>query len=268
MENPSRPQSGVEQRLPRSALLIGFALGGFFDGILLHQVLQWHHLLSGVTAEAVQDLRVQVLADGLFHLLMYVVALAGLWMLWTRRHSTAAPSARLLWASAMVGFGSWHVLDAVVSHWLLGIHRVRMDSAAPLLWDLLWFFVFGVLMIAAGLMLRRRDAAPRSGHRAGSITASFLLTGAALLAGPTAAVPPAGLSTFVVVMRPGADAGHLLDGLAELRGGILWANSTGSVWAVKLADAGDGARLYRHGAMLVTSSPAVLGCAAWTRVVN
>lgn len=25
---------------------LGFALGGFFDGILLHQILQWHHLLS------------------------------------------------------------------------------------------------------------------------------------------------------------------------------------------------------------------------------
>ena len=28
--------------------LLGFALGGFADGILFHQVLQWHHLLSGV----------------------------------------------------------------------------------------------------------------------------------------------------------------------------------------------------------------------------
>ena len=26
---------------------LGFGIGGFFDGILLHQVLQWHHLLSG-----------------------------------------------------------------------------------------------------------------------------------------------------------------------------------------------------------------------------
>ena len=26
--------------------VLGMALGGFFDGILLHQVLQWHHFLS------------------------------------------------------------------------------------------------------------------------------------------------------------------------------------------------------------------------------
>ncbi|MGD9755596.1 MAG: DUF2243 domain-containing protein, partial [Acidimicrobiia bacterium] len=27
-------------------LLIGIGLGGFVDGIVLHQVLQWHHLLT------------------------------------------------------------------------------------------------------------------------------------------------------------------------------------------------------------------------------
>lgn len=30
------------------AVLLSVALSGFFDGILLHQVLRWHHLLSGV----------------------------------------------------------------------------------------------------------------------------------------------------------------------------------------------------------------------------
>src|SRR5690606_18965301 len=30
----------------RWGTVLGFALGGFFDGILLHQILQWHHLLS------------------------------------------------------------------------------------------------------------------------------------------------------------------------------------------------------------------------------
>lgn len=44
--------------------LLGFALGGFFDGILLHQVLQWHHLLSALQGGPFDDLRVQLLADG------------------------------------------------------------------------------------------------------------------------------------------------------------------------------------------------------------
>lgn len=31
---------------------MSFALGGFFDGVLLHQILQWHHLLMYVVALA------------------------------------------------------------------------------------------------------------------------------------------------------------------------------------------------------------------------
>jgi uncharacterized membrane protein len=53
-----------------AAGVLGFALGGFFDGILLHQVLQWHHFLSLVPGEALRDIGVQILADGLFHAAM------------------------------------------------------------------------------------------------------------------------------------------------------------------------------------------------------
>jgi hypothetical protein len=36
------------------AYILGFGMGGFFNGILLHQVLQWHYLLSSVRSAAVQ----------------------------------------------------------------------------------------------------------------------------------------------------------------------------------------------------------------------
>ncbi|MCO5963682.1 DUF2243 domain-containing protein [Sinorhizobium meliloti] len=56
---------------------VGLSIGGFFDGILLHQILRWHHLLSGIAVRAA-DLQLQVMADGFFHLTMYVLLLAGL----------------------------------------------------------------------------------------------------------------------------------------------------------------------------------------------
>ena len=31
-------------------MLYGIGLGGFVDGIVLHQVLQWHHMVSDVDA--------------------------------------------------------------------------------------------------------------------------------------------------------------------------------------------------------------------------
>jgi uncharacterized membrane protein len=136
--------------------LLGFGLGGFFDGILLHQVLQWHHLLSGLEGSVFRDLRVQVLADGLFHAVMYVIAAIGLWLLCRTRGELADAGAdRVLLATALLGFGAWHVIDAILSHWILQIHRIRMDATNPLVWDLIWFFAFGVAFLAAGWLLQR-----------------------------------------------------------------------------------------------------------------
>ncbi|WP_140987069.1 DUF2243 domain-containing protein [Asticcacaulis tiandongensis] len=117
--------------------LLGVALGGFFDGILLHQILQWHHLLSGLEA-AGADLSRMILYDGLFHALMYVLMLAGLVMLWRQRpHLDNGSRVRVL-SAVLFGFGLWHVLDAVLSHWILGLHRIHPESDNPLFWDLFW----------------------------------------------------------------------------------------------------------------------------------
>jgi uncharacterized membrane protein len=64
-----------------AGFFIGFALAGFLDGILLHQILQWHSLLSSLQGEIYQDIRFRMLTDGLFHAAMYGVALVGLCLL-------------------------------------------------------------------------------------------------------------------------------------------------------------------------------------------
>ena len=82
--------------------ILGFALGGFFDGILLHQILQWHHLLSLVPG--MEDLRLQILWDGWFHALMYVLAAVALWGLWRARHRAAGLNAT--GGALLAGFGA------------------------------------------------------------------------------------------------------------------------------------------------------------------
>jgi hypothetical protein len=132
--------------------------------------------------DAARDMRVQILADGLFHALMYVVAAVALALLWRARTPAAEPgSSGRLWGATLLGFGAWHIVDSVLSHWLVGIHRVRMDSPSPLVWDLIWFFVFGVLRgIGAG-----------GGSAGGGRAAAGTLGLSALLAGPIAALPGA-----------------------------------------------------------------------------
>jgi uncharacterized membrane protein len=248
----------ISPSLKWAGLLLGFSLGGFFDGILLHQVLQWHHLLSNV--DGVGDLRVQLLADGLFHVLMYALALAGLVLLWKSRTRPAGPGgSRALAGLALLGFGTWHVLDSVLSHWVLGIHRIKGDSPQPLFWDLLWFVVFGLVPLVLGRGLLRR---PGGGD---AQRAAAVLGLAALVAGPLAALPAGDGSDAMVMFAPGVPAHQAFDALARADARVLWGDGSGGVWAVKLRDAGQASRLYREGALLVSNSVAALGCFSFSR---
>ena len=77
--------SSQEGGFPVSAgILFGLGLGGFFDGIILHQVLQWHHMLTsaGFPADSVRNLEINILWDGLFHVSTYVFTALGLFTLW------------------------------------------------------------------------------------------------------------------------------------------------------------------------------------------
>jgi uncharacterized membrane protein len=264
---PSLGEAAFSKTFRWSGYLLGFAISGFFDGILLHQVLQWHHLLSGLEGEAFRDLRVQILADGLFHVKMYVIAIVGLALLWrARREFAAPPASRLLLANALIGFGVWHVVDAILSHWLLGIHRIRMEAENVLLWDLIWFFVFGVAFIAAGWFVRR-NTGPGGAAIGGSphFVAPGLLALAVLVAGPVAALPPPDVTAVMVLFKPGTSAEVMLAAVADVEGRILWTDASGDLWAVDLDDPGKARAFYRHGALLVSNTISSSGCLNWFR---
>jgi hypothetical protein len=159
----------------------------------------------------------------------------------------------------------------VLSHWLLGIHRIRMDSAVPLAWDLGWLAAFGLLPAAIGWWLLRgaRDAPDGTGApaRRPSRTAALAWTGVALAAGLAAARPPpvaAGENAITtVVLRSRAAAPRLLAALGpEAR--IVGADRAGVVWQLRLGDAGDARRLWRAGALWVADGTGGFGCAART----
>jgi uncharacterized membrane protein len=272
MSSAYRISHAFTRRFLWAGYLIGFALGGFFDGILLHQILQWHHLLSGVQAEALRDLRLQILADGLFHGLMYILAAAGLWMLYrSRKEFTGVPADRNLVADILIGFGVWHVLDAIVSHWLAGIHRIRMDVPEPLVWDLGWLVLFGLPPLVIGLLMKRRYPREvrlpdrRATGRHGLVHSIAALT---LVFGAWAALPPAGTQgteTLTVVLRPDVRPADFLASLRESDARVLWSDRSGGVWVMSAAEDASAMRYYRHGALYVSGAMFPAGCSAWMR---
>ncbi len=144
------------------ALILGLGLGGFVDGIVLHQILQWHHLVSDVEAyptTTVAGLEVNTLADGFFHLAMWVLVLAGtIALVRSWRAGAVAPSWSFHVGLLLAGWGIFNVVEGLVDHQLLGIHHMRDDLGAPLSWDL-GFLMVSALMIVAGLAMYRRGVA-------------------------------------------------------------------------------------------------------------
>ena len=57
-----------------AGVFLGLGLGGFFDGIVLHQILQWHHMLTsaGYPANTLDNLQFNIVWDGIFHASTYM----------------------------------------------------------------------------------------------------------------------------------------------------------------------------------------------------
>lgn len=135
-----------------AGLVLGMGLGGFFDGIVFHQILQWHHMASAHPDPSIAgDVSLNVMLDGFFHALTYLLTVLGVGLLWRardRRHDSG--SGRTLLGSIVLGWGIFNLVEGVIDHQILGIHHVWPGGPGPvLLWDLL-YLAWGALFVAGG----------------------------------------------------------------------------------------------------------------------
>lgn len=141
-----------------SGVLFGLGLGGFFDGIVLHQLLQWHHMLSSwYPTDTLENLRLNTLWDGIFHSATYVFVVIGLYLFWQVAHRQHLYwSGRLMWGTALLGWGAFNLVEGLVDHELLGIHHVNELVAQRLyIWWDMGFLLWGVAMLLGGWALLR-----------------------------------------------------------------------------------------------------------------
>jgi len=151
--------------LVRAGLVLGFGFGGFADGIVLHQILGWHHLVC-VTEycrpASIEQLQLENTQDGFFHLALWVVSLVGTALLFrAARHPAAEWSGRILFGAMLAGAGGFNVIEGLVDHQILGIHHVLPGDPHQFWFDML-FLAVGVLFFTVGVWLvRTRDGRSR-----------------------------------------------------------------------------------------------------------
>jgi uncharacterized membrane protein len=146
-----------------AGMLLGIGLGGFVDGILLHQVFQLHSMLSAYYPQStLANVEFSMIWDGVFHSFTWLATAAGIVLLWR-----AAPCAREPWAdrtllgSAVIGWGAFNLVEGTVDHFVLEIHHV-VERLGLSIWDGVFLGVSLALIAAGVALVRSAPRAPRS----------------------------------------------------------------------------------------------------------
>jgi uncharacterized membrane protein len=145
-------------RIVMPGIVLGLGLGGFFDGIVFHQILQWHNMGSAVLPPTTMEAMGRNMRwDGFFHAATWGLTVAGIYMLLHDVRSGALlPEASAFTGQLLVGAGVFNLVEGVVDHHLLELHHVRDLPAHVPAYDWAFLVVGGVLLVTVGATLARR----------------------------------------------------------------------------------------------------------------
>lgn len=153
-----KPKSLDSQHSQMSLIVAGVILGlgqaGFFDGIIFHQLLQWHHMFSNVSSDmTIAGLKLNTLGDGLFHLLDWILTLTGIFLLWRAVKKDIPLKTSMFVGALLLGVGCFNVIEGFIDHYWLQIHHVK-PGAHQTLYDIV-FLLAGAGIAALGAWLLR-----------------------------------------------------------------------------------------------------------------
>lgn len=151
----------TDKPLITAGTCLGIGMGGFLDGILLHQLLQTHNMLSArLPKTSILNMEVNMFWDGLFHALTWTMTAIGLALFWraARRQEVATWSGKTFIGALFVGWGLFNFVEGVIDHHILHLHHV-VERFGVSAYDY-GFLLSGVVFVVGGwLSIRagRRD---------------------------------------------------------------------------------------------------------------
>jgi uncharacterized membrane protein len=143
--------------LMAAATVLGIGIGGFIDGIVFHQILQWHEMLSNrIPSTNYVGKSVNMFWDGIFHSFTLIVTITGVVLLWKLlQRKDINRSGNLLLGGLIFGWGLFNILEGIADHQVLKLHNVRELSTNKEAWNL-GFLAFSVVLIILGLLISRQ----------------------------------------------------------------------------------------------------------------
>jgi uncharacterized membrane protein len=138
---------------------LGIGMGGFVDGIVFHQILQLHNMLSNrIIPDSLVNEQINMFWDGLFLAFTWIMTALGLILLWRAVKRRDVPlSDRTLAGSMLLGWGLFNLIEGIIDHEILRIHHV-VQNGDHFLWEMV-FLASGALLILGGWALIRAGRA-------------------------------------------------------------------------------------------------------------
>ncbi|QDP40122.1 DUF2243 domain-containing protein [Radiobacillus deserti] len=134
-----------------SGFILGLGLLGAIDGIVFHQLLQWHHMVLN------PNIKLEIVTDGLFTALFSALLIWGaVKILQDARKNELGHSWKIFLGGIFVGGGSFNLVEGIIDHHLLKVHRVKPLAENPLVYDLA-FLAIGLLLVGIGILIKRME---------------------------------------------------------------------------------------------------------------
>jgi uncharacterized membrane protein len=157
--SPTFEQKSLSRSGPvtAAATLIGVGMGGFVDGIVFHQILQWHNMLSArLPPDTLLNSKTNMFWDGLFHGFVWMVTMIGIFLLWGAvKDRTVNLSNSLLAGGLLFGWGLFNVVEGIIDHQVLVLHNVREVSSNPAAWNFGFLGLSAVMLVVGWLLIKK-----------------------------------------------------------------------------------------------------------------
>lgn len=139
-----------------AGIFLGIGLGGFLDGIVFHQILQIHNMLSNqIPPDTLVNAKINMTWDGYFHAMVWLITAIGVYRLFrAAKREDVIWSGKILFGAWLAGWGLFNLVEGIINHHVLQLHHVMEYTINKQMYDLA-FLASGVLLVLIGWMFIR-----------------------------------------------------------------------------------------------------------------
>ena len=145
----------ITKPLTRAGIFLGVGLGGFLDGIVLHQLLQTHNMLSArLPKTTIPNIEINMFWDGIFHFFTWFMTAIGVALLFgAHRMPNVFWSGRAFVGALFLGWGLFNLIEGVIDHHILHLHHV-IEARGVSIFDYMFLLSGVVFMVRGWLAIR------------------------------------------------------------------------------------------------------------------